>query len=73
MKAAKRDLVGRKIVDVEFRRFHDPDHGWCTDPVLILDNGRRVYFVTQETVTGDYGVFLGITEKLNRTTEDNYD
>lgn len=29
---------------------------WTYDPVLILDDGSRVRFITHETETGDYGI-----------------
>lgn len=61
--ASKRDLVGRKIVDVDFRRSYDKDRAqWITHPVLTLDNGRRVWISTQETETG-HGHTIHITEK----------
>jgi hypothetical protein len=65
--ATKRDLLGRTIVGVDFGRFHDSAHGWRTDPVLILDNGRRIYCVVQETNGCGYGVALCITDKMKKT------
>lgn len=55
MKATKRDLIGRTIVDVDFRPARDGRGGFFDDPVLILDNGTRIGFLTQETDVGEYG------------------
>lgn len=58
-------LKGRKIVRAEVDMF-DPmrageprarAHDWC----LVLDDGTRVRFLTEETETGDYGVDLVLT------------
>ncbi len=63
MKATKRDLIGRRIIGVEWRPFPDGKGRTATNPALILDNGRRVYFTTQETEIGEYGTEIGITPK----------
>ena len=70
MKATKRDLTGRKIVAVDFRHFRGEDTTHeemgpirCTNPVLTLDNGRRVWFLVQETEIGEYGVAIHISDK----------
>lgn len=69
MKATKRDLVGRKIVAVDFRPFRTERAGAgaekTTRPVLTLDNGRRVWFNVAETDVGDYGIEILITERGN--------
>jgi hypothetical protein len=53
-----RDLIGRKIVAVDFGRDWDGQQ-WLTRPVLTLDNGQRLSFVVQETHDGaEYGVSL---------------
>lgn len=36
----KRDVVGRKIVDVIYERWHDPEFGHMETCEVILDNGR---------------------------------
>jgi len=57
----KRELVralkGRRIVDVRLNRFatHVPGHPWATDPILTLDDGTRLCFITEETDVGRYG------------------
>jgi hypothetical protein len=56
MKAKKNDLVGRKIKAIEWNKFDDGRGKQVTDPVLILDNGVRVAFVTIETEVGEYGI-----------------
>lgn len=65
-KVRPRDLIGRKIVAVKLCRFQtmrdgakptDEDY-WATDPVITLDNGRRLAFIVQETEVGEYGVAL---------------
>lgn len=60
-----RDLVGRKIVAVEFHPFKCRRHynEWATQPVITLDNGRRLRFVVQETDYGEYGVALALSDK----------
>ena len=63
MKATKGHLIGRKIVSVEWRYFSDGKGGRTTDPVLVLDNGRRVFFNVQETDVGEYGVRIGVSDK----------
>ena len=59
MLAKKADRTGRRIVDVNFHRFPTrPDKSNTkdgTDPILTLDNGRKIWFVTQETEDGEYG------------------
>jgi hypothetical protein len=63
----KSELIGRKIVDVDWRPFDDGMGGKATNPILILDNGRHIYFLTQETEIGEYGVELCITAKENKS------
>jgi hypothetical protein len=55
-----RDLVGRRITAVEFRQFPDGRGGRASKPVLTLDNGRRVFFITEETDVGEYGTRICI-------------
>lgn len=55
--AKKRDVVGRKIVDVEWNWFETGRGSKkSTDPTIILDNGSRVHFVVIETEVGEYGI-----------------
>jgi len=63
-----RDLIGRKIIAVDLRRFHTGRHDapWSTDPILTLDNGRKLYFSTQETEVGEYGVELCLTDRNSK-------
>ena len=69
MKVTKRDLLGRKIVDVNFRRFATdrPKNPWTTAPILTLDNGRRLWFVVAETEVGEYGVEISISKRERKT------
>jgi hypothetical protein len=64
----KRDLIGRTIVDVDWRRFATgkKDAPFACRPLLILDNGRILYFTVQETETGDYGVDIDITRRQGK-------
>lgn len=82
MYATKRDLIGRRIVAVDFRRFHceaksctcasGPGRSsWHSDPVLTLDNGRRLFFVTDETEVGEYGTNICISERPALNGTDN--
>ena len=52
----KRDLIGRKIVEVDLNR------GREGSPTLTLDNGRRLYFVVHE-LRGDYSIETCLTRK----------
>lgn len=63
--AQKKDLVGRKITGFLNPRVWDTERQcWIhPDPRIILDNGRQLYFVTEETESLEYGVFTGITDK----------
>jgi hypothetical protein len=66
MKAAKRDLLGRRIVAVNWRSFKrafEPTRlGKATDPLLTLDNGRTIWFTVDETDVGEYGVCISISQ-----------
>lgn len=72
MKARKQDLIGRKIVDVDFRPFPHWDYPdkLCHNPVLILDNGRRVWFITQETGGSEYGTSICINGRDRRLPDE---
>jgi hypothetical protein len=63
LKATRKDLIGRKIVAVNLRSFPDGKGGTATDPLLTLDNGRRIWFVVDETEVGEYGVCICIAGK----------
>lgn len=52
----KRKVIGRRIVDVELRSFPDGRGGRAHAPQIILDNGRAIRFVVEETEHGEYGV-----------------
>jgi hypothetical protein len=64
----KTDLIGRTIVDVDWRRFatRKKDAPFTTNPILILDNGRKLYFNVQETEIGEYGVEINITKRVSK-------
>lgn len=61
MQANKKHLIGRTIVDVDFRPFPDGQGRTAHNPILTLDNGRKVWFVTEETDVGEYGVTVCIS------------
>jgi hypothetical protein len=67
-RAKTRELIGRTIVDVEWRPFRaqpgTADRTVAYQPVLTLDNGARVYFRTQETDVGEYGTLISATRPL---------
>jgi hypothetical protein len=63
MRATKRHLVGRRIMAVDFRPFDDGRGGTAHNPVLTLDNGRRVTFTTEETEVGEYGTLISISPR----------
>lgn len=64
MKATRKHLVGRTIVAVDFGPFDDGRGGTVHAPRITLDNGRVVYFTTEETEVGEYGTLISVT-KLN--------
>ena len=63
MKAKTTDLKGRKIVGVKLRPFSDGRGGKATSPLLVLDNGKTVWFTVDETEVGEYGVCICISER----------
>jgi hypothetical protein len=67
MKARANQLVGRTITQVVFYPFPDGRGGTAHQPVLTLDNGRRVCFHVEETDVGEYGVLITIWGKSKRT------
>jgi hypothetical protein len=64
--ARRRDLVGRKIVGVEFNRKSDGRGGRMTDPVITLDNGRKLLFSVHESDVGEYGVTIILVDKESK-------
>ena len=48
-------VVGRRITQVDMNAFDDGRGGTAHAPVVYLDNGARMTFVTEETETGEYG------------------
>lgn len=70
MKARRNHLIGRTIVAVDFGPFDNMRGGTAYAPRITLDNGRQLYFVSQETDTGDYGTKICITpnDKLGHGT-----
>ena len=67
MKANTKHLIGRTITAVDFRPFPNGAGVTAHDPILTLDNGRKLYFITEETETGDYGVKICITDPPKRS------
>lgn len=65
MSAAKinRRLRGRRIVRVLLRPFNNLQGGTATDPLIFLDDGTTISFLTQETDCGEYGVQLIVSEE----------
>lgn len=54
-------LKGRKIVSVSLRPFPSGrGRQLATDPVIRLDDGTHLYFNTQETEVGAYGVEVSV-------------
>jgi len=67
MRATKRDLVGRTITAVDWQRYWEPARRqWQTDPILTLDNGRRVWFTTEENEGSEYGHAICISERRKK-------
>ena len=67
MNARARDLIGRTIVAVDFGRAWDARRKeWYHEPRITLDNGRALYFSTEETEAGIYGTRIGITSRVRK-------
>lgn len=65
-KEATARLKGRRIVKVEMNAFRDGRRGrnsYAHDPIIYLDDGTQIGFVTEETEVGVYGVDLIIIPK----------
>ena len=56
-----RRLVGRTIVAFYPCPFPDGRGGVAHEPTIWLDDGSRLYFITEETDVGDYGTYIGKT------------
>ena len=54
-----RQLVGRKIIAFDPGTFDDGRGRVAHNPSITLDDGSNLYFVTEETEVGEYGVFIG--------------
>jgi len=64
MNIKARDLIGRTIVAVDFRVFSTGrGREKSTNPVITLDNGRKLWFVVAETEVGIYGVEIADKRK----------
>ncbi len=63
MKATTKHLIGRTIIAVQMRPFRDGRGGTAHAPLVTLDDGRKVWFVTEETEIGEYGTLICITDK----------
>jgi hypothetical protein len=65
MSIRKRDLIGRTITNVDLQGYWTgKGHGrkWMTDPVITLDNGRKLSFIVHEDNDGgDYGIEASLT------------
>ena len=62
--AKRRDLVGRTITAVEGEaHWDDTRKRWIHQPTLTLDDGRAVWFVTEESDIGEYGTEICISPK----------
>ena len=71
MKARTKDLIGRTIVAVSWQPTRrDPRLGkrssMVTNPVLTLDDGRSIWFVTEETETGEYGHSISVSRPVRK-------
>lgn len=68
-KQVERRLIGRTISRVEWRVFDTENAGAARDsctsqqPILVLDDGTHVSFMTDETEVGEYGTSILVTRK----------
>lgn len=75
MKATTKHLLGRRIVAVNFRPFkaRPGERSMAHDPIITLDNGRKLFFIVEETEVGEYGICLCVTDsdrgRLNGNTK----
>jgi hypothetical protein len=51
-------IIGRKIIAVEMHPFEGENHLTAHAPVITLDNGARIFFVTEETGLSEYGTAI---------------
>lgn len=71
MKATKRQLIGRRIAAIDWNRTWDQQRGqFIARPLITLDNGRVLWFVTQESDNGDYGTTICISRAQGGTASD---
>jgi hypothetical protein len=55
-------IIGRTITAVDMRPFRKlEDNRIAHDPVFTLDNGARIFFVTEETGGSEYGTSVCYT------------
>lgn len=57
------ELVGRMIVGVKLHPFPDGRGGTAYDPVLMLDDGRDLSFVVNETEFPKYGIAMYLVKR----------
>lgn len=62
-KEAMQRLKNRKIVNIKMNKFKTGrGNETSTDPHIYLDDGSFIWFVVEETDTGDYGIALCISD-----------
>ena len=66
MKAKPDNLLGRTIVAVGMRWKPNGRGGKTCDPILTLDDGRRIWFVVEDAEFGDRGVRIHMGVAMER-------
>tara|TARA_Y100000310_G_scaffold341880_1_gene442695 strand:+ start:64 stop:249 length:186 start_codon:yes stop_codon:yes gene_type:complete len=51
-------LIGKKIVGFKTRAYPDGFGGEAHDPLIYLDDGSVLTFITENTAEGETGVFV---------------
>lgn len=57
-------IVGKRILAVEMNPSDDGRGGTAYSPVIRLEGGAKLRFVTQETETGEYGTEIVYHKKV---------
>ena len=63
------EIVGKKIVGYNERKFEDGRGGYACDPVFILSDGSMLTFMVVETESLQYGISIIRTAPKKENTK----
>ena len=66
MSPTLKSIIGHKIKAIDLRPFDNGEGKLAYDPIITLDNGLTLHFVTQETQVGEYGVSIYVNDPIAR-------